>query len=484
MRTKSSLFFVGVAAAIFQGVSAQLAVAQQTVDQDADPSTGHRMDGIMAGADHSISLNLAGPVAAAFNAYYDIYPLEASTNLMDWSPLAMLQRTNDSSGTLSYLAPDTANFGRRFYRTPTNFLITPFPKPSGPYLVGTVSWLLTDPSRSNRYNIPTNSSFMVTCWYPAEARAGVLPNAYVENNATLHSYLNPRSPATLAYFMSHAFSGLPVATNEPSYPVVLHSGNSTRLANTAQALELASHGYVVVALDHATWVTASVFPNGQVVSSPSICNATVECWQPTLDNAIKDILFVIEELNRLNTNHALFAGRLDLERLGVFGRSVTCVPMAEFCRIDARCKAVVLLDAARTLDLSANLTELGLQKPFLSMNCASSVGPWPPGVLGRPPVPPGSTEWLATTLALFAKATNDAFWFQIQDAGHSSFADRGSVISDPSLTADPTPASRAQSQTITDCMLSFFDKYLKNQDDHLLENPAVVYPTIINFRRK
>ena len=30
------------------------------------------------------------------------------------------------------------------------------------YTVGTVSRLLRDPSRTNRYNIPTNSSFMVT----------------------------------------------------------------------------------------------------------------------------------------------------------------------------------------------------------------------------------------------------------------------------------------------------------------------------------
>jgi hypothetical protein len=209
----------------------------------------------------------------------------------------------------------------------------------------------------------------------------------------------------------------------------------------------------------------------------------VECYQPTLDNAIKDIRFVLDDLTQLNTNSVLFAGRLNLERLGIFALSVGNVYAAEFCRIDARCKAMVLLDAARTLDLSANLTQLGLPKPFLSMNSASSVGPWPPGVLCRPPVAPGSSEWLSTTLALFAKATNNAFWFQIQDAGHASFGDRG-LISDPSLTVDPTPTSRAISQTIRACTRSFFDKYLKDQNDHLLDNPAPVYPNIINFQRK
>jgi len=37
---------------------------------------------------------------------------------------------------------------------------------------------------------------MVTFWFPAEARAGVLPATYVENNSDLLSYLDPRSPST------------------------------------------------------------------------------------------------------------------------------------------------------------------------------------------------------------------------------------------------------------------------------------------------
>jgi pimeloyl-ACP methyl ester carboxylesterase len=156
----------------------------------------------------------------------------------------------------------------------------------------------------------------------------------------------------------------------------------------------------------------------------------------------------------------------------------------EFCRSDARCKAVVLLDAGPTPGLSANLTQLGLQKPFLSMNSAISVGPVPPAILCLPQRIPGSPEWLAATLALFTNAMDNAFWFQIQDSGHQSFQDRGTLISDPSLMGNPTPTSRGQNLTIKACMLSFFNKYLKGEDDHLLDNPALVYTNIINFRSK
>ena len=416
--------------------------------------TVHRLDGMTTNPDHTISLSLAGVVPSVFAAYYDIYPLDTSTDLADWSPLATLLRTNASPDALSYRDSEATNPARRFYRTPANLFITPFPKPSGSYPVGTVSRLMTD---------PTFHSFMVTFWYPAQLRAGVLPEAYVENNATVYAYLNERNPAIVAKFVSHAFAGLPFATNEISYPVLLFStSGATRRQNTDKALELASHGYVVVAMEYVTGVTFCVIPKS--------------CFVPTLEAQTKVLQFVSDELSRLNTNDPLFAGRLDMERLGAFGFSNGCTMAAEFCRRDARCKAAVLLDVGSILEAAPDLTQVGLQKPFLSMN--STIEPRP--VVSSPPY--GS--WLDASLALFAKATGDAFWLQIQDASHQSFQDRGSLISDQRRTADPTPASRAPSQTIRACMLSFFDKYLKNQDDHLLDNPAAAYPNVVNFQRK
>jgi dienelactone hydrolase len=434
-------------------------------------TTLHRIEGITANPAHTISLNLAGVVPRPFTNYYDIYPLEASTNLVDWSPLAMLQRTNNSADALSYLDHEATSIDKRFYRTPTNFLITAFPKPTGPYPVGTVSRLLTDPSRTNRYNIPTNSSFMVTFWYPAEARAGVLPVAYGEKEVI------PISPDMVAQFVSHAFPGLPVATNQTSYPVVIYSHSLTtglfRRQNSDKSEELASHGYVVVAVDHMNAAT-SVFPNGQVVhGTPPADRCDRAAIQTLLDNAIKDIQFVLDELN---TNDTLLAGRMDLERLGAFGYSWGCVPVAEFCRIDPRCKAVVLFDGGRLLQMPPDLNQLGLQKPFLSMN---STGGWTPPC-------PNECPWLCASTNLFAKAANDAFWFQIQDSLHNNFDELVGLIYGPTLTFEggPTPGSRAINQTLKACTLSFFDKYLKNQDDHLLDNPAAVYPNIINFQRK
>jgi hypothetical protein len=202
---------------------------------------------------------------------------------------------------------------------------------------------------------------------------------------------------------------------------------------------------------------------------------TKACLQPRLEIISWNIQFLVDELGRLNANDALLGGRLDLERLGAFGFSWGNVGMAEFARVDSRCKAVVLLDAGPLLEAATNLNRLGLQKPFLSMN----------STMMRPQIPAGYTpNWLATATNLFAKATGDAFLCQIQDSTHWSFDERGSLINDPTLTGDPTAVSRGQNIAIRACMVSFFDKYLKGEDDQLLDNPAAVYPNIINFQSK
>jgi predicted dienelactone hydrolase len=448
-------------------------------------TTVHRFEAVAVKADLSISLGLAGIVPKPFAPYYDLYPLEVSTNLADWSPLATLQRTNDSLDALSYVTAEAANLGHRFYRISTNFFITPFPEPSGPYPVGTVSRLMTDPSRI-RKTTPTNSSFMVTFWYPAESRAGVFPDAYVDRKITLVPNFDRNqpsfwsSPGIITQFVSHALAGLPLATNETSYPVVVysHGHGSHRQNNTGLAEELASRGFVVVAMDHDDAFASAQSEDKPVLPARSPVDAT-ECpivataYASIVDNRIKDCLFVMDELSRLNMNDALLEGRLDLQRLGAVGFSFGGITVAELGRIDPRCKAVLLLDAGPTLILSTNLTEGGLQKPFLSISSA----------MDRPNCPAWG-EWLASSKALFVKATHDAFWCQLQNSSHASFGDKGSLINDPSGAGNPTAASKAQNQSVRACALSFFNKYLKGEDDHLLDNPAVVYPNIINFQKK
>jgi hypothetical protein len=150
-------------------VTSQVAVLK--VFLAAEP---HGFSSIQAQSNGSVSLNFKGETTTLFGPYYGLYPVETSTNLIDWIPLVTLQSPNKALDTLQFLDADAPQFNQRFYRTPTNQLATFLPKPTGPYPVGVVSRLLTDSSRTNR------RPFMVSIWYPAVTSAGVLPNNYMD----------------------------------------------------------------------------------------------------------------------------------------------------------------------------------------------------------------------------------------------------------------------------------------------------------------
>src|SRR5437867_4604620 len=106
----------------------------------------HRFSAIDLKPNHTISLSLTSGVPSTLINYYDLFPIEASQNLIDWEPLTTLVRTNRSTNATLFLDLAAANHALRFYRTPTNQLTTAHPPPDGPYRVGVISRLLTDPT--------------------------------------------------------------------------------------------------------------------------------------------------------------------------------------------------------------------------------------------------------------------------------------------------------------------------------------------------
>ncbi len=82
---------------------------------------------------------------------------------------------------------------------------------------------------------------------------------------------------------------------------------------------------------------------------------------------------------------------------------------------------------------------------------------------------------------LFDLAQTNAIIFQIRNSSHYSFFDFGWFFPVTQPWSGYTPGS---TQAIDACLVSFFNKYLKGQDDHLLDQSPTNYPEIINFKRK
>lgn len=233
--------------------------------------------------------------------------------------------------------------------------------------------------------------------------------------------------------VGHHLRAAPLATNQVRLPVLLYSHGlpGSRCHVSQMAEELASHGYVVVAPDHHDcW--ASEFPDGRYLTGN---------WSGDNAGRFHDFEFLLDELARLDASDPVFAGRLDLDRLGVFGVSFGGM-VAEMCRRDDRLKCAALLDAT-----NFQLPSAGLQKPLLAINA------------------PGSA-FLTENESLFNKAVRNATWLQISGAQHLTFADPA--------WGPQIPWGRSPALAIDACLVWFSDTYLKGEAPPFPANSEIV----------
>ncbi len=410
----------------------------------------HTFGGIHVGADGTVTLQVSGGVAKRFQPFFDIHVLEVSDNLRGWTPLTWLVRTNTATNVLTYLDPDIAQSSSRFYRVQAALAIAPWPPPTGPYPVGRVDRLLADPTRRNRYAISTNGSFMLSIWYPAVRPAGAVP-------ATFEDDALARDPNNwvgwvdrVLLFRSYSVVDAPFVPGLSRCPVVLFStGLNNYRKDAVDRFELlASHGFVVMAVDHYdTWFT--VFPDGTYPPGTAGRDLSTVGFR----NRVQDFLFLLDQMTRWNDEDRLLAGKLDVTNVGAMGFSWGGGVVAELCRLDARCRAAALFEG--TFQEAGQVAASGLSKPTLEMNASAGMG----------------------SGTLFGKAKQDAIVFQISNTSHASFS--GTYFwPDASTIVQGREAAR----TMNDWALWFFKKYLRGSSEPM---PAVAeYPRIINFKQK
>jgi predicted dienelactone hydrolase len=224
-----------------------------------------------------------------------------------------------------------------------------------------------------------------------------------------------------------------------------------RLQNSSTLQELASWGYIVVAIDHTDAAAVTVFPDGEArfynLEPFGITAADGEPDKSLIAERVfpvwvADQRFVYDTLETWAVNDTLLANKLDLDRIGSFGHSFGGATALEVCRIDRRCRAAVNLDGG----LYGQLLEQSAIRPLLLMTSAES------------------SQYTATVeewTRLVTKANDDAYWLEIPGSTHLSFTI--TQLLSPVLAPENFDP-RAGLQIIDKYLRLFFDLHLRDHD--------------------
>jgi predicted dienelactone hydrolase len=233
------------------------------------------------------------------------------------------------------------------------------PAPTGRHRIGTVSLHLVDPSRPDPW-VPSQRvrELMIQFWYPAGA-AGGYPRAPYMTPRTARAYERSQGLPALNWPVTAARLGAPVRRRDGGWPVVLysHSLGGERSETTSLVEDLASHGYVVVTIDHIHDAGVVELPDGRVetVAVPAFTSANqTELSAKEIGSRAADVRFVLDQLAVIcrggNPDHErrpLPRGlheALDLRRAGMFGQSDGGSTTAHALHAEPRLSAGVNLD--------------------------------------------------------------------------------------------------------------------------------------------
>jgi dienelactone hydrolase len=142
------------------------------------------------------------------------------------------------------------------------------PRPTGPYAVGTYSLTLTDPTRREIFTQAAQDArrVPVQVYYPAAASCSPAP-FFPAALANVFAGEMQLTPGFERRMLGHACRNASVARTAGRLPVILfsHGLQFTHFSYTSILEELASQGYIVVAIDHSYGSRATYFPDAPLV---------------------------------------------------------------------------------------------------------------------------------------------------------------------------------------------------------------------------
>jgi predicted dienelactone hydrolase len=380
------------------------------------------------------------------------------------------------------------------------------PEPSGSYSIGTRNLYLIDTDRSETFTPDPNDHREVCArvWYPAEMSVGRKPVSYVESPKERGRILTRHTPfpSFIFYHLSlvetNSYRDAEILKGQQRFPIVIfsHAYWGGILQNTVLMEELASHGYVAVSIGHAHETPYFIEIDGtlkafdpfneeyqlrsnerkaakhieqkivqtQNLQELELLFSDICAQRPKSIESVRiwadDISFTIDELEKINSDNGLFAGRLDIDRIGVVGHSMGGTASGQACLTDKRCKAGINMDGIQLGDM----LERNLSRPFMFMHHDNI----------------GAKNKMLNRI-FFEQSEGPSYLVLIRGTRHMNFSDfslygYGSIARLSGVIGN-IDGKRCM-RILSDYVLAFFNKHLKGQDSGLLDGSSLEYPEV------
>lgn len=364
------------------------------------------------------------------------------------------------------------------------------PKPTGPYRTGTTELHLVDSSREDPWVPGKRRELMVSVFYPAARVDGYERAPWMPplTAAAFDENISPGlevEPGTIDWAAARTWSRTGAPALLDKRPVVLFSPGSgiSRTLGTVLVEELASRGYVVVAIDHTHDASEVEFPGGRLEVG-AMPEQTPAVRQKAVGVRTADASFVLDQLAVLRRggnpdaeHRALPRGlgrALDLSRVGVFGHSIGGMAAAQLMFSDTRVDAGINFDCPLAWDGESDLIPAareGLRKPFLLFGAG-----------------PNTHLTLPSWRAFVANSTGWTLDLNVPEGLHYTFTDTLAVM--PQLvasgairpefgvgfngTVDPVRMLASERTYVA----AFFDQHLRGLPRPVLWGPSPRHPDV------
>lgn len=381
-----------------------------------------------------------------------------------------------------------------------------FPKPTGQYPIGTVRYHMIDRDRLDPYDNSLFRELMIQVWYPTSTKniAGHTHGHYLPElmphmkKLATDMYSLPQS--ILDYLLTdircHAYDGVALLEQKQKFPVVVlsHGLSSMAALHTAQAENLASHGYIVFGINHTFNCSFSIFPDGRIYQSKFDWKALdkikelskiVKLWQAD----VRFVLSCIEALegeklaDGATQEENMFYHKLDLTKIGMLGHSMGGATTTQILRHDERVKAGINMDGP----LCGENYDEEFKKPYMVMIAENSIRRTNTSLSDQELLSRGMSreeedylrevfKFGIKNLCSNIRATgSDAYYVFMHGAGHNTFTDVP-LVKDASFllsfleyfglnTGSISPLRAIK--IINELIVDFFNK-------HLLRKPAIL----------